>query len=139
MKALLRNARIAPMKASLVAGMVRGKTVNEALEILRFAPKKAAKLIYKVVHSAASNARNNFNQNWDDLVITRLLVTKGSTLKRWLPVSRGRSHPILKHSSHITVEVGVTNQKTENRKQETAVKKTKAVVAKKLSSKTRKS
>lgn len=111
MKAILRNARIAPMKTSLVAGMVRGKSVAEALDILRFTPKKAAKILYKVVHSAASNARNNFNQNWDDLRITRLVVTKGSTLKRWLPVSRGRSHPILKHSSHITVEVGVMNPK----------------------------
>lgn len=106
MKAILRRARISPKKANLVAGIVRGKNVREALTILKFTPKKGAKMIYKVVLSAASNAKNNFSQNMDDLYITQLLVTKGPTLKRWLPISRGRTHPILKRTSHITVEVG---------------------------------
>ncbi len=107
MKAILRGARISPKKANLVAGMVRGRRVAEALEILKFTPKKAAPLLYKVVHSAASNAKNNFKQPFDELVITRILVTKGPTLKRFMPVNRGRAHPILKRSCHITVEVGV--------------------------------
>ena len=107
MKAVLRRSRISPKKANLVAGMVRGKPVKESLNILKFIPKKGAQILYKVVHSAAYNAKNNFKQDLDDLVITKILVTKGPTYKRTLPVSRGRSHPILKRTCHITVEVGV--------------------------------
>jgi large subunit ribosomal protein L22 len=106
MKAILRTIRISPKKANLVAGMVRGKKVNEALPLLKFMPKKGADILYKVVLSAASNAKNNFKQNIDDLYITRLLVTKGPTYRRSLPISRGRVHPIDKRTSHITVEVG---------------------------------
>jgi large subunit ribosomal protein L22 len=107
MKAVLRRINISPKKANLVAGMVREKNVKEALDILRFTPKKGARILYKVIHSAASNAKNNFKQPFDDLVITRILLTKGPTYKRSMPVSRGRSHPILKRTAHITVEVNV--------------------------------
>jgi len=107
MKAVLRKTRISPKKANLVAGMVRRKKVTEALALLKFMPKKAATTIYKVVHSAAYNAKNNYNQPLEDLYITNLLVTKGPTYKRSIPISRGRMHPILKRTSHITVEVGV--------------------------------
>ena len=136
MKAVLRTIRISPKKANLVAGMVRGKKVTEALALLKFMPKKGADIIYKVVLSAASNAKNNFKQNMDDLIITRLLVTKGPTYKRSLPISRGRVHPIRKRTSHITVEVGLPEgmkptpvkkeeaKKEESPKAEKAVKKT---------------
>jgi len=107
MKAVLRRTRIAPKKANLVAGMVRGKKIKEALDILRFTPKKAAKILYKVVNSAAHNAKNNFKQSINDLVITKIIVTKGPMYKRTMPVSRGRSHPILKRTCHIFVEVGI--------------------------------
>ncbi len=107
MKAHLRKIRISPKKANLVAGMVRGKKVEEALNILKFMPKKGADLLYKVVHSAASNAKNNYKQSIDELYITQILVTKGPTYKRSLPISRGRVHPIAKRTSHITVEVGL--------------------------------
>src|SRR3989338_8908498 len=106
MKAILRNIRITPKKANLVAGMVRGEKVSEALQIIKFMPKKASQILYKVIHSAASNARNNFHQSMDDLYITKILVTKGPMFKRFMPVSRGRSHPIRKFTSHITVDVG---------------------------------
>ena len=106
MKAALRKIRISPKKANLVAGIVRGKKVSEALSLLKFMPKKGADIVYKVVHSAAYNAKNNFKQKIDDLYITKLLVTKGPTYKRSLPISRGRMHPIRKRTSHITVEVG---------------------------------
>ena len=106
MKAVLRTVRISPKKANLVAGAVRNKKVSEALEILEVMPKKGARILYKVVHSAAHNAKNNFKQSIDDLFITKILVTKGPTLKRSLPISRGRTHPIRKRTSHITVEVG---------------------------------
>jgi len=107
MKAVLRKIRISPAKANLVAGMVVGRKVTEALAILKFTPKKAAHILYKVVHSAASNAKNNFSQSFNELVVTKIMVTKGPTMKRGLFVSRGRTHPILKRSAHITVEVGV--------------------------------
>ncbi len=113
MKAVLRTIRISPKKANLVAGTVRGKKVNDALALLKFMPKKGAKIIYKVVQSAASNAKNNFKQSIDDLEITKILVTKGPTLKRSLPISRGRMHPIRKRTSHITVEVGTISGKAE--------------------------
>lgn len=105
MKAILRQIRISPKKANLVAGMVRGKGVSEALSMLKFMPKKGAKILYKVVHSAASNAENNFGQNKSDLKIKQILVTKGTTYKRSNPISKGRANPILKRTSHITVEV----------------------------------
>ena len=87
--------------------MVRGMQVKKSLDLLKFTPKKGAKLLYKVIHSAAFNAKNNFKQSFDDLVITKILVTKGPTYKRSLPISRGRTHPIRKRTSHITVEVGL--------------------------------
>jgi len=107
MKAILRKIRISPKKANLVAGMVRGKSVTQALQILEVMPKKGAKILWKVVKSAASNAQENFKQSVDELYITKILVTKGPTYKRSLPISRGRVHPIAKRTSHITVEVGI--------------------------------
>ncbi len=115
MKAVLRRIRISPKKANLVAGLVREKTVKDALAILKFTPKKGAKILYKVVHSAAFNAKNNFKQSIDDLVISSILVTKGPTYKRSIPISRGRAHPIRKRTSHITVEVGLPQEKTDKK------------------------
>ncbi|MBI5411942.1 50S ribosomal protein L22 [Candidatus Peregrinibacteria bacterium] len=105
MKAILRGTRIAPKKASLVAGMVRGRKVTDALTLLKFLPKKGAKTIYKVIRSAASNAQHNFHQKIEDLIVSKIVVTQGATLKRSLPISRGRTHPLLKKTSHIWVEV----------------------------------
>ena len=133
MKAVLRRIRISPKKANLVAGMVRGRKVNESLNLLKFMPKKGAKILYKVIHSAASNAKNNFKQSMDDLVVTKILVTKGPTYKRSLPISRGRVHPILKRTSHITVEVAPAEEKVaakEVKKEEKAVEPKKEVKAK---------
>lgn len=106
MKAILRQTRISPKKANLVAGMVRGRNAEEALTMLKFMPKKGAKILYKVVHSAVSNAENNMGQDRSELEIKKILVTKGPTYKRSNPISRGRAQPILKRTSHITVEVG---------------------------------
>jgi large subunit ribosomal protein L22 len=107
MKAVLRKVRISSKKANLIAGIVRGKKVNDALAVLKYMPKKGAKIMYKVIHSAAYNAKNNFKQDLGDLYIVSIVVNKGPTLKRSIPASRGRSHPILKKSCNITVEVGV--------------------------------
>lgn len=105
MKAILRRVRISDKKANLVAGLVRRKPVTEALTFLKFTPKKGARILYKVIQSAAANAEHNFKQKRADLVIASILVTKGPTYKRSLPVSRGRMHPILTRTCHITVEV----------------------------------
>ena len=107
MKAVLRGIRTTPKKANLVAGMVRGMPVNDALNLLKFMPKKAAKIIYKVVASAAANAKNNFHQSVDDLIVTQIWAVKGATLKRATPANRGRAWPIHEIMSHITVEVGL--------------------------------
>lgn len=109
MKAFLKQARISPKKANLVAGMVRRKSVSQALIFLRFANKKAAELLRKLIESAAANAENNFSQKREDLVVSKILVTKGPTLKRGVPISRGRMAPILKRTSHITVEVAAAD------------------------------
>lgn len=105
MKAILRRTRISPKKANLVAALIRNKNAQEAIDILKFTPKKAAKILKKVVESAVANAENNFKQNKDSLYIKEIIVTQGVTYKRSLPISRGRMHPILKRTSHITVKV----------------------------------
>ncbi len=107
MKAILRNIRISPKKANLVSGLVRGINVNDALNQLKLTPKKGAKILYKVIDSAASNAENNLKQNREKLYIKEIVVTKGPTYKRSLPVSRGRSHPILKRTAQIRVMLDV--------------------------------
>lgn len=88
-----------------MAGLVRGKKAADALAFLKFTPKKAAKTIYKVVASAVANAINNFAKDKEKLVVSKIIVNKGQTLKRSIPASRGRSAPILKRTAHITVEV----------------------------------
>jgi len=135
MKAVLRRTRISPKKANLIAGTVRNKKVDEALALLKFMPKKGARILYDVLHSAFSNAKNNFKQNSDDLVIESIIVTKGPTLKRSVPISRGRAHPIRKRSCNITVQLSV-NGVTEIAKPTKEVKSSKAkVVSEKVESK----
>jgi large subunit ribosomal protein L22 len=105
MKAVLRQTRISPKKANLVAGMVRGKRANEALEFLRFLPKKAAKVLVKVIHSAVKNAENDFSQDAENLYLAELIVNEGPTYRRSIPKARGRVAPILKRTSHIFVRL----------------------------------
>lgn len=107
MKAIRRNLRISPKKVNLVADLVRGKPVEYAINFLRFAPKKSAKPLMETIKSAVAGAENNFKQDRKNLYVSKIIVNEGATLKRSMPVSRGRSHPILKRTSHITVEVAV--------------------------------
>lgn len=118
MKAIARNIRISPKKANLVAGLVRRKNAQEALDILKFTPKKGAAILYKVLHSAVANAENNFKQKREALVVQEIVVTEGPTFKRSVPVSRGRVHPILKRNSHITVTVGLNEEVKETKEVE---------------------
>lgn len=107
MKAIRRYLRISSKKVNLVADMVRGKPVEQAINFLRFTPKKSAKPLMETIKSAAANAEQNFKQQRKDLYVSKIIVNEGTTLKRHRSVSRGRTHPILKRTSHITVEVAV--------------------------------
>ena len=88
-----------------MADVIRGKSVEDALNILRFLPHKAARQYFKVVKSAAANAETNFNLDPTDLVVVRVTADKGRVLKRFRPKARGRVGPILKRASHLTVIV----------------------------------
>ena len=107
MKANGKNIRISPKKLRVVAEVVRGMQVEEALKFLKFAPRKWADILYKIVHSAANNAEHNDNQKITDLYLDTLIITKGIVYKRGRPVSRGRMHPILKRTSNIKLELQV--------------------------------
>ncbi|RJX72284.1 50S ribosomal protein L22 [Vibrio sinensis] len=98
-------ARISPQKARLVADQIRGKNVDQALEILTFSNKKAAVLIKKVLESAIANAEHNEGADIDDLNVAKIFVDEGPTMKRIMPRAKGRADRILKRSSHITVVV----------------------------------
>jgi large subunit ribosomal protein L22 len=104
-KAVLRGFRMSPQKVRLVADVVRGKPVEQALAILRNMPHKAAREVYRTVASAAANAENNFQMDRDGLVIKTIMVDEGPSLKRYLPRARGRVNVMRKRSSHITVIV----------------------------------
>lgn len=105
MKSILRQVRISPKKSNLIAALVRNKKAVDALDILKFTPKKAAPIIKKAIESAIANAENNFKQKRENLYIKEIIVNEGTTYKRRMPVSRGRAHPILKRTSHITVKL----------------------------------
>jgi large subunit ribosomal protein L22 len=107
MKAYAKNIRISPKKLRVVAEVVRGMQAEEALKFLKFAPRKGAGLLHKVVNSAVQNAVHNDNQNATDLYLSSLIITKGIVYKRGRPVSRGRMHPILKRTSNIRLELQV--------------------------------
>ncbi|KAM9861531.1 50S ribosomal protein L22 [Leucobacter sp. BZR 635] len=106
--ARVRHIRITPQKARRVVDLVRGKNVQEALAILKFAPQAAAEPVFKLVASAVANARvkadaENLRFNEDELVIARAFVDEGATLKRFRPRAQGRAFRINKRTSHITV------------------------------------
>lgn len=103
--AKLRYQRLSPQKARLVADIVRGKNVQEALNILRFTNKKAAPLIEKTLRSAIANAEHNYGLNSENLYVSRILIDKGPVLKRMNPRAMGRADVIRKPLAHITVEV----------------------------------
>ncbi len=102
-KAIAKYQRVSAQKARLVADLVRGKNVEDALNLLRFTQKKSAGLIYKVVHSAMSNAMHSSRMDVDSMYVKEVLVNEGPTWKRFMPRSQGRANSILKRTSHITV------------------------------------
>lgn len=104
-RAIAKDTGISPRKVRRLVDMVRGKRVDEALSILRFAPTPTARVVAKVVKSAAANAENNYQMSPGDLKIIRIMADEARTMKRFRPRARGRAAPILKRSSHITVVV----------------------------------
>ncbi len=102
-RARARYLRIAPRKARYVVDMVRGRKAGEALDILKFTPKKAARMVYKVVASAVANAEQRPDVDVDTLFIKKIYVDEGPTIKRWRPRAMGRATRILKRTAHITV------------------------------------
>lgn len=101
MKASVQNIRISPKKLNVIAYIVRGMSAKEALDTLRFMPKKGAQIIYDVLSSAVANATHNDSQKLEDLKISSISVTQGLMFKRINPISRGRAHRILKRTSHV--------------------------------------
>ncbi|GAA5218799.1 50S ribosomal protein L22 [Corallincola platygyrae] len=100
-----RFARTSAQKARLVADQIRGKSVESALELLTYSPKKAAVLVKKVLESAIANAEHNEGADIDELKVAKVFVDEGPTMKRIKPRAKGRADRILKRTSHITVVV----------------------------------
>jgi len=100
-----KSARLSAQKARLVADQIRGKGVEEALEVLTFSTKKAAVLIKKVLESAIANAEHNDGLDVDDLRVSTVFVDEGATMKRIRPRAKGRADRIMKRTCHITVKV----------------------------------
>lgn len=129
-KAVEKFIRISPKKARLVADVVRGKNAKQSLTMLKFMPKKAAGIIYKALKSAVANAENNSNLNGDNLVISKITVDGGPSLKRFRPRSKGMASHILKRTSHVTVVVSdsiVKSSKSKVKSDEKSKKPEKAV------------
>ncbi len=102
-RAVAKYIRMSPRKVRLVVDLVRGREVDEALTMLRFTPKAAARVVAKVIASAAANADEAYGISSDELYISDIRADAGPTLKRGRAGARGRYKPILKRSSHITV------------------------------------
>ncbi|MES3007621.1 MAG: 50S ribosomal protein L22 [Pseudomonadota bacterium] len=103
--AILKGARLSAQKARLVADQIRGKGVEEALQLLTFSPKKGAEIIKKVLDSAIANAEHNEGADVDELKVSTIYVDEGVTMKRISPRAKGRADRIFKRSCHITVKV----------------------------------
>ncbi|MBX2857115.1 MAG: 50S ribosomal protein L22 [Cellvibrionaceae bacterium] len=103
--AKLRGAGLSAQKARLVADQVRGKSVEEALDLLAFSTKKGAVIIKKVLESAIANAEHNEGADVDELKVSTIFVDEGLTMKRIRPRAKGRADRILKRTCHITVKV----------------------------------
>lgn len=102
-RAVTKYIRMSPHKVRLVVDLVRGRGVREALDILRFTPKAAAKVVAKTIASAAANAADVHGLSPDELYVAKITADEGPTLKRGRAGARGRFKPILRRSTHITV------------------------------------
>ena len=109
-KASLKNLRMSPQKVRLVADLIRKKTVDQSLAQLKFANKRAALPILKLIQSAVANAKHNYDlADQTNLFVKEIKVGGGATLKRWAPKAHGRATPIRKRSCHIDLALGEIN------------------------------
>ena len=112
--ALTKYTRMSGKKVREVARQIQGRSATEAADLLRFIPRKSARLLAKTLASAIANAENNFNLSADDMVIKSALVEDGPSFRRFRPVARGSAHPYKKRTSHIRIilsdEIEVTRK-----------------------------
>ncbi len=129
-----RFARISAFKAREVTREIQGLPASDALDLLRFVPKKAAGLVRKTLASAVANAENNNNLNVANLVVQEAVVGEGSTSKRFQPKARGSAGPILKRTSHIRIiltdEIEIKRREKRDRKKSKKPASTKAPTGK---------
>ena len=104
-QAVAKGVRLSPQKARLVVDQIRGKQVQDAVELLQYMPQKGAKPVLKVLESAIANAEHNENLDIDELRVSEVWVGDALTVKRMRPRARGRSDRFFKRSCHITVKV----------------------------------
>jgi len=102
-QALAKYVRASPKKVREVTRVIQGRKATEALDLLRFIPRKTARLVRKTLASAVANAENNHRLSSADLVVKFALAEQGSVIKRFRPVSRGSAHPIHKSTTHIRI------------------------------------
>ena len=115
-RASLRGVHLSAQKGRLVADLIRGLPVDQALNVLTFSPKKGAKIIKKVLESAIANAEHNDGADIDALQVRTIHVERGTVLKRFMPRAKGRGFKILKPTCHIYVTVGDAPAKKTGRK-----------------------
>ena len=102
-KATLKFARISSRKVKIVADLIRGKNVDEALAIVKFTPKASSEIIEKLLKSAIANAENNHEMKHENLYVAEIYAIQGPTLKRIRPAAKGSAVRIRKRTSHITI------------------------------------
>jgi large subunit ribosomal protein L22 len=105
-KATLRGVRLSVDKGRLVADLIRGKTVDQALNLLTFTPKRGAQIIKKVLESAIANAEHNDGLDIDELSVKSIYVEQGTSLKRFSARAKGRGNRIIKPTCHVYLTVG---------------------------------
>lgn len=121
-KAVAKGVRMSPRKVGVVAALVRGRTVADALTILEHTPRRSAEPVRKVIESARANADHNHNYKVDTLVIESISVTPGPRFKRYRPAAHGRALPFQRRTSHIRV---IVNGEIREAKKKSSEKETK--------------
>ena len=115
MHAILRSARLAPKKANLIAKMVRGMTVPDAVTLLGHTHKKGARMFAEILRSAMANAQHNYKQDPQMMILKTVVVNQGTFYQRGVPMARGRVRPIQKFLSHIAITLGAALPKAEKK------------------------
>lgn len=126
MKAFLKNYHQSPRKVRLVATLIKGKKVNEAMTQLGFIMKRSSLPIKQLIASAVANAKNNFDLDKNDLYIKELRIDKGTVMRRMIPGARGQGYPLKHRSSRISVLLDVKGEEKSKKKSKVKSEKSKA-------------